>query len=1672
MAIAHIRESLHIGVHRFRSCDTKLLAFLKSFRPVMMGMTLEGTGALYQRYKAQVLTVLFVRCIGADVPVFSLAGMKPDGPRLFAFLHESADIEAVSQLLRDPRRHSGRKRPVARQPPAFPELLKADNRVLGLTASVAARALRDGCSAEIISVVIVQCALANHLPIQMRCFQGLLDGQSLEELAITTSIPLLRDVLQSVPLLMQIASEELQAFLHQAHGGWTPRFADVVDVPLLVTLCKLWADGLCVSAACAQDLATIRALIESTGVSTEQLSFPAMSSQPDQPFQAREQARPDASALNLHTAESFLENSFVRSVLDGPAASLQMDHNQLPAHKGVYIERLHWHSGAMLQEHIITESRKQQDDASDTGLEYELGLSAEIRLQKGEEPSELVPCILYQNRIIRSDTRQVVHPLEQLTTVSADAETLHITLSFWSPSLQAAYDHEWRMAGILPDRDERQAACLADLKRECKRVRLTFFKHQEFKGWLRTLQPLAHDPTSSFMKKRMNAGRVKQLFLRHTEKYAQSLHGPSATTKSKAQVVLASSAATAAKERDCTAHLDNILSRCATEASLKPEDKVAMFDQFLSATRKADNLPVVVRNRLLLQAEMEKFALVKDNAGPADVIRLLWRFIDYAPSPAQLATATAAASAADSKAKKPKKAKPGAKQKQPKAGPAADATAVGIGLQPPSNTHIKNMLKALRAQGFEYLRKFVPCAPDRYLTRGRIPDVVDPDAARVILSELGAELPRRIEHAADLSPEDIKALERDRAQFHQALGFVPDDWQVGVLKAIDAGTSVVVSAPTSAGKTFISTYCIDKVLKQPEGHVVFVAPTKALVNQVCADMYRFFERDWGVFTRDYRYNITSCRILVTVPQCLEIMMLASGCLEWRKSLRYVIFDEVHCIQEHVSGRAWEHLLLTVPCPFLALSATIGNGQQFYEWLKQAKLTRQVLDTQAGCEQPPAAYVVRYIEHVHRAVDQTRFVWDDDSMTHLHPLAMFEADVDQPQNLAITPKEALQLFDAMAKCSHEHSDEAARGTIAAYVPREYFGPLLPVISRNQVQRYAEDLLTVLWQWSAELRQHVIAILNTIPQLDTPRPRHTIRRVVDLVMHLHEEERLPAIMFNHSRSQCLQMATAVEVECAKRNAVSQMKHMKSYVPQVTGLQGPASRNQLDVRAEARVVLAPLRQHTYTLAPHSLSDSELDELLEPLYHSLGDKAEAMRRPHVRALRHGVGVHHAGMSRKYREAVEVLFRKRALGVVFATGTLAMGIHMPCRTVALVRDSPHLNVLGYRQMSGRAGRRGLDLQGEVIFYHVPATKITRLLCCPVPASEGEFSMSATLLLRMLQLHAQSSDPARDGASLVMIIKQPLRTHATANKAIAHNTMNMFLRFALEHLRHFGLINDQAVPIGLTPIVTHLHFTEPANFACVYLLQSGALRAICAPSRPWQAIAVDLLVIMSTLFGQVRFNSNILGAHCSTGYIPKGMLVLPALSASVQAVFDEYNHRVMTVYQQCQRGFILQQRDGAHNAATLPISRVSWPNAATFCAPADSIEAKLCENLPDDVVPNAFAMMNRSKFHSLLHANDFADDLVLPPTALPKLDLSIPCNAVFVDLFVHQSVDLLTTENGLSEGELFPMFQSFVLNLRAVDTALHPACVSVPQEDECVVDALHQLAVEYHTLFKAKFQYH
>jgi superfamily II RNA helicase len=91
-------------------------------------------------------------------------------------------------------------------------------------------------------------------------------------------------------------------------------------------------------------------------------------------------------------------------------------------------------------------------------------------------------------------------------------------------------------------------------------------------------------------------------------------------------------------------------------------------------------------------------------------------------------------------------------------------------------------------------------------------------------------------------------------------------------------------------------------------------------------------------------------------------------------------------------------------------------------------------------------------------------------------------------------------------------------------------------------------------------------------------------------------------------------------------------------------------------------------------------------------------------RLVRHGIGVHHAGMLPRYRRLVETLAQAGLLKVICGTDTLGVGINVPIRTVLLTalskydgKRTRHLNAREFHQIAGRAGRAGFDTAGHVV---------------------------------------------------------------------------------------------------------------------------------------------------------------------------------------------------------------------------------------------------------------------------------------------------------------------------------------------------------------------------------------
>lgn len=142
---------------------------------------------------------------------------------------------------------------------------------------------------------------------------------------------------------------------------------------------------------------------------------------------------------------------------------------------------------------------------------------------------------------------------------------------------------------------------------------------------------------------------------------------------------------------------------------------------------------------------------------------------------------------------------------------------------------LEQCCKAMQLLGF---RKAADCIRQQMAAGGHLRPELSARQPNTALFVGMSEVEFQLQLCGDRLQRDVPPHKDDRV-----MSFNPDTWQREVLDTIDARASCVICAPTSSGKTFISTYCIDRVMRESkDGIVVFVAPTKALVNQTAAQV--------------------------------------------------------------------------------------------------------------------------------------------------------------------------------------------------------------------------------------------------------------------------------------------------------------------------------------------------------------------------------------------------------------------------------------------------------------------------------------------------------------------------------------------------------------------------------------------------------------------------------------------------------------------------------------------------------------------------------------------------------------------------------------------------------------------------------------------------------------------
>uniref|UniRef100_A0A5S6R2P2 Uncharacterized protein n=1 Tax=Trichuris muris TaxID=70415 RepID=A0A5S6R2P2_TRIMR len=192
----------------------------------------------------------------------------------------------------------------------------------------------------------------------------------------------------------------------------------------------------------------------------------------------------------------------------------------------------------------------------------------------------------------------------------------------------------------------------------------------------------------------------------------------------------------------------------------------------------------------------------------------------------------------------------------------------------------------------------------------------------------GYEWARSVE-MADSVPE----FEKLRPTLAKTYPFELDWFQKEAIVHLEQGDSVFVAAHTSAGKTVVAEYAI-ALCQRHNTRAVYTSPVKALSNQKFRDFKNMFH-DVGLVTGDVQLN-TDAFCLIMTTEILRSMLYNGS--EVVRELEWVIFDEVHYVNDPERGVVWEEVLIMLPnhVRVIMLSATVDDILEFADWIGRIK----------------------------------------------------------------------------------------------------------------------------------------------------------------------------------------------------------------------------------------------------------------------------------------------------------------------------------------------------------------------------------------------------------------------------------------------------------------------------------------------------------------------------------------------------------------------------------------------------------------------------------------------------------------------------------------------------------------------------------------------------------------
>ena len=440
--------------------------------------------------------------------------------------------------------------------------------------------------------------------------------------------------------------------------------------------------------------------------------------------------------------------------------------------------------------------------------------------------------------------------------------------------------------------------------------------------------------------------------------------------------------------------------------------------------------------------------------------------------------------------------------------------------------------------------------------------------------------------------------------------FELDEFQKRSILRLENHQNVLVCAHTSSGKTVVAEYGI-ALGKRNSKRVLYTSPIKALSNQKFREFKKKFG-DVGILTGDVSIN-PEAQCLIMTTEILQSSLYKNS--ELLNQVEWVIFDEVHYINDNERGHVWEEILILLPkgIGIIMLSATVPNYMEFAQWVGDIKETKVYVQNTLKRVVP--------LQHILFIDDKNVYKVKEKDKINKDKLERAFHVLQDKSNRPMNRTEKNKLRQKEEKYIED----------ITYFDRTYH--------KDKKRRKQND-----WRQKNYLEYNNNKVRIT-------KVHHKIEEIVD---YLYDEYLCPAVIFVFSIKRITEYAKMLSLKDLVTH--EEKVEINRFYKQVINSMPPADQNIPQVQ-------------------------ELTEILPS----------------------GIGVHHAGLLPIIKEAIEILYSRGLIKILFATTSFSIGLNMPTRTVVFTdlykyndTSKEILSSSEYLQMCGRAGRRGIDKIGNV----------------------------------------------------------------------------------------------------------------------------------------------------------------------------------------------------------------------------------------------------------------------------------------------------------------------------------------------------------------------------------------